>query len=220
MKTQIKKILFGIMSMTIINISAHAQPPHHHGKGRNLETLSNYTGKIISYTPNQENIYDGFLLDMNGVSIRVAFPKHMGKQIMGSAKPGANATVNGFMDYSPEGIQEIHLVSMTVGTNTVYDVKRPKELSEQEEFITLDNKVIDFSHNREGQIDGLILSNKTILRFPKHAGYQFSGMVQKGDMIKATGYVKKEDDGVAFVEPTRIVKAETVVIKGTSYLIR
>ncbi len=220
MKTKTQRRYCGLGIAVLVSSALFAQPHEKHPpRGEAVQPLTVYTGKVLSFVPNEENSYDALLLETNGVPTTVKFPKHLGKQVMGAAKTGNTIHVNGFLDYTPLGQPEIHMVSLTSGNQTVYDIKMPKE-PPVEQFTTVEGKVSDFARNKEGQINGVVINGNTILRFPKHSAYQLAGRIKNGDLLKSTGYVKPDDEGVVYATPTKVVRAETLVLNGTSYLIR
>lgn len=218
MKKHMRKILSAVTAFLLSTAMSQAQPPKppiH----ETMQTLSSFTGKIVSFLPNEDRIYDAFELDQNGIRQRVAFPKHLGKAIMAAAKPGNTVTVNGFLEYSPAGVQEIRLVSMSSGSQTVYDIRKIPAPPAAEQFVAIESSIVDFKRNREGQVDGLILKDQSILHFPKHIGYQLASL-KPCDVVKATGYVEGPEEGVVAAEPHRMVRTETITLHGTNYLVR
>lgn len=218
MKPLLLKLFCISTALFLVNSSSFAQKKkrHHH----QMQALNTYTGKVTSFTANPDKVYDAFQMDVNGTPTRVKFPKHLGTQIMAAAKPGMKVTVNGFMDYNKQGSPEIHFVNLTAGSKVIYKVKKPKKVPNQEEFVTVKSTVRDFKRNREGVIDGLYLNDATILKFPKHISNQVTSMLKAGDPIWASGYVKPKSEGVAYAEKVRIVKAETIRLNGTTYLLK
>jgi hypothetical protein len=220
MKTSLKKMFYGVLFIVALSPLSYGQPGKHHDHAKDLQELSIYAGKLFSFSANPDKIYDAFQMNLNGATTFVKFPKHLGKQLMTAAKPGTAVTVSGFTEYGPEGTQEIHMVSLTAGTTVIYDVHTTKEVPFTEEFVTIESAVSDFKNNREGKMDGIFLSDNTILHLPKHSAYQLASLLKKNDHIKATGYVKKEPEGVAYAGQVRIVRAETIMVNGNSYLLR
>jgi hypothetical protein len=65
------------------------------------------------------------------------------------------------------------------------------------EFRTVQGTVKEFTSVPKGETDGLILNNGSWVHWPPHLADRFKAVVEKGDRIKASGYMEtgpKNDD--------------------------
>jgi hypothetical protein len=75
--------------------------------------------------------------------------------------------------------------------------KDGKKGSIQGEFRTAQGTVRDFTTAPKGETDGLILNDGTWVHWPPHMADRFTAIVEKGDRVKATGFMEtgpKRDD--------------------------
>ena len=197
------------------------------GKGRHhdrhprqeqgLQQVSTFTGKITNKLSNNDFVFDAFELDVNGQTYHVKFPKQLGKQIQSM---GNNVTVKGVTRTNREGLQNIKFVSIESGNKVVYNTKPTRRMEPQEEKYTNNKgKISDFKINRRGEVDGLIVNNNIVVKVPKKVLSQLYSMVQKGNEIAYTGYIKGEKDGEVQLEKYTIVKPATITLNGVEYLL-
>ena len=143
---------------------------------------------------------DGMLLN-NGML--VTFPPHMGEQLAATVKPGDMVEVKGYPEM-PGQIKGYVITNRGTGQSVVTlpkpspAVKPPphlrgvglRELSAQGE-------IKNVRYGGKGEINGVILANGTIVRFPRHVSYQFAQLFQVGRSIAASGYGTENQYGRA-----------------------
>jgi hypothetical protein len=215
-------------------------PPPPREKDGRATALSTYTGTVKEFVANPDFIYDAFLLTIDSKETRVAFPKHLGEQVLQLAKKGQTVSVTGFYDekHREGGFGEKHqeggsdekrkdsgpefrLVSLTSGTTTLRDTP-PVQPAQPPvpTAVTLQSSIAEFLHDPEGRINGVMLKDGTLVRVPPHVGYQLLGSLKAGDEIKVYGYVKPKRGGEVYSKDVKVVGAETITINGTEYLVR
>lgn len=187
------------------------------GKGP-LEQVATYSGRISEWTYNDDFVYDGLNLKTGETTLFVKFPPHLGKQIRSLGK---SISVNGVVRYSPEGRQELKMVSISGNGKTVYDQKpAPRAIPHQESFVTGSAKVNQIQVNKRGEACGYMLDNQVILRIPPHIALQLSQMVQVGSSIGYTGIEKELKDGQVQAQNYKIVRSQTISVNGTQYMVK
>lgn len=211
-----------LLCLIILTFTSKAQPgrpypPH------GLRQVSTFNGIVGELWYNDDYVYDGFYLQVNGETLFVKFPRHMGTQIVPVLKKGNSITVNGIIHYSPHGEKEIRMVNIVVNGTTIYEMP-PMEPRIRpfinEELISGSGKIIGLQINKSGSLHGLVLDNKTILRIPPHNAYQLSQLVTPGETISFTGGVKPVAEGEVVHEKYTIVHCNTIALNGTQYLVR
>ena len=182
-----------------------------------IQQVTTFTGKITNKLSNNDFMFDAFELEANGQTYFVKFPKQLGQQIQSM---GNNVTVKGVTNSNREGQQDIRFVSIESGNKVVYNTKPARKIESQEEkFINSKGKVSDFRINKRGEVDGLIVNSNTVVNVPKKALTQLYSMIQKGNEISYTGYIKGTKDGEVQLEKYTIVKPTTITVNGIEYLL-
>ncbi len=152
---------------------------------------------------------DGILLESGVV---VTFPPHMSAQLAAAVKPGDAVEVKGYPEM-PGQIKGYVITSARTSEAVVVHPKPPvgtkmpphlrgvglKEMSAQGEIRHL-------RHGGMGEVNGVILADGTIVRFPRHVLYQFGGLFRVGQSIAASGYGTQNRHGRAF-EATALAPA-------------
>ncbi|HCO66955.1 MAG TPA: hypothetical protein DIT04_04240 [Dysgonomonas sp.] len=222
-KNIIFSILIGILSFASVSTlmaQPKPHPRHGHGPGGNsqLNQVATYSGSVTEWAFNDDFVYDGLYLKTGETTLFVKFPPHLGQQIRSL---GNNISVNGVLRYTPEGRQELKMVSVTAKGQTVYDQKpSPRALPQQESFITGNAKVKQMQINKRGEACGYILDNGVVLRIPPHIALQLSQMVQVGSTIGYTGIEKELKDGQVQAQNYKIVRSQTISVNGTQYMVK
>lgn len=226
-----------ILLGTALFISAitFAQPPGPpapgHGRGpglvaprpgiSSLQEVVSVSGRVVRLAANDDYVYNGFYILHDGDSLLIKFPAHMGAQITRSAAVGTNVTINGVQNSSPEGRKEMHMVSMTAGSQTLTDTasKRMPAL-QAEETTSGSGKITTLQTGAMGEVRGLILDGRTILRVPPHVAMQLKTFFQTGSSISYTGNKKAANNGEAMSGNYTIVHATTLTVNGKQYMMR
>ena len=137
---------------------------------------------------NDHDDVDGLKLDSGD---RVHFPPHMGKQITAIAKVGDLVEVEGRPEVTPKGERVFEISQITSGNETVRIVHpRPKhgfKARQEEQPVNAEGKVTQYASNPHGDVDGLILSDGTIVKLPPHQSSELQALVQVGDEVSVDG---------------------------------
>jgi len=196
--------------------SVYAQKHRHH----HLQQMTTIQGKVVKFEVNHDYVYNGFYLNTGSESILVKFPPHMGSQIVGAVKTNSDVTVNGVLDYSPFGDRELRMESLTANGKIIYNYPPSHPpVPPVENFVSNSGKVISQQVDRKGRLIGLIVDNNTILRIPRHVGYQLGNMLQNGTNVTYTGLQKQPKDGEVKSANYTIVHCRTININGQEYFL-
>lgn len=186
-----------------------------------LRKLTTITGKVVAYTANDRNMYDGFTLDNNGKTIAVRFPGHLGAQLMHDAQKGQTITVNGFTDTDPQGKSSFRMVSATANGSQIVDLPpAPPIVTAAPKLKNYESTINQFRKDREGRTTGVILNSKEIIELPPHVTEQLQGLLKTGEKIAVTGFEVNPPAGVVMAGNNTLINAQTIAINGQTYLVR
>lgn len=143
---------------------------------------------------------DGVLLDTGTI---VTFPPHMNVELAAAVKPGDRVEVKGYPE-TPTQIKGYVITNSRTNQTVVVHPKPPagatmpkhlrgaglKEMSAQGEIRYL-------RYGGRGEINGLILADGAIVRFPREVSYQFGNLFRIGQTIAVSGYGTQNQYGRA-----------------------
>ncbi len=196
---------------------------HGHGQfGHGLTSLTTVTGTVGKLVGNDDLIFDGFVLNAGATPTTVKFPPHLGEQIQKAIKTGNTVSVTGYADGAPQGETRFRLVSLTAGKTTVFDTPpaRPTTPPAAPTLTTATGKIADYKLDRQGRVNGLVLTDNTVVRIPAQVAYQLTNLATKGAAITVQGYAKPLREGQVQLEKTNILRASVLTINGQQYLVR
>lgn len=196
---------------------AGIRPPQPSG----MVALTTMSGTIQQFTANDESVLDGLTLNTGSKTVAVQFPAHLGQAIQAAGKSGSKVTVTGSSDTTPEGQSVFRLVSLTNGQTVVTDTPPaiPAALPTPTP-ITVKGKVVDYQIDRQGQVNGIRLSDQTLVRVPPHVATQLTTLAPKGSTISVEGYVHPIGEGQVRLQKQTIVEASQITVNGQSFLVR
>jgi hypothetical protein len=229
-----KKLVMAVLiTATTIATTVNAQPPvpgappPPDGRGMRrprdgqLQQATQFQGSVLRMGINDDYVYDGFYILSGSDSLRVNFPPHLGTQIVPLVKNGANVTVSGVLDYPPYGGRVVRMISVTAGGKTVYDAPpATPPVPPVETFVSASGKIVSAqTGRRDGQLNGFMLDNNTILRVPPPSAYQLSSVAQNGATVSYTGMQKSAKQGEAASANYTIVRCNTITVNGQQYIV-
>lgn len=144
---------------------------------------------------------DGLLLDTGTL---VTFPKHMGEQLAAAVKPGDTVEVKGYPE-APGQIKGYVITNSRSNQPLMVQPKPPKGLMQMPKHLrsaglqtmNAQGEIRHLHFGKRGEVNGVILGNGTVVRFPREASYQFAPMLKIGQSISASGYGTKNQYGQA-----------------------
>lgn len=137
---------------------AQAPPPPPPQQPGVLGSSASVSGRIsqLNYGPEME--VTSFLVNGNTL---VTFPPHVGLTAESVLKTGENVQVTGYGSTTPTGMQRIELVSLSAEGRTL-SVPQPGLFTSYSGSGT----VKQLNYNREGDVDGFLLSNNVFAKTP------------------------------------------------------
>jgi hypothetical protein len=85
---------------------------------------------------------------------------------------------------------------------------------------SISGKVADYQLNREGQVNGLIMSDQTVVKVPPHVAGQLATLAPKGSTVTVDGYAQPLGEGQVQLQKHATVRASVLTVGGQSYLIQ
>lgn len=196
----------------------HAGPPPPPREG--LQTVSTYQGKVIRLVTNDDYVYEGFYILSNNDSLLVKFPPHLGTQVVAAVRQGATVSVNGVYNVAPFGGGEIMMISINANGKTIVDADPPTpETAPTETYVSGSGNISQLQTNREGEMIGLLVNGKTILRIPPHVARELGNLLQNNATISYTGMKKANNNGEASSGSYAVVHCKTITVNGQQYVI-
>jgi hypothetical protein len=165
------------------------------GKGPDVaaETFINTapiaTGIVRRLLVNPQGEVDGLLL---GDGMIAKFPPHMSKELVAIVKPSDTVSVRGFRE--AEGTIKAFVITNEASKQQVIE-HPPFEmdaLPKHLRFATLTSlriagTVERLMRGREGEVNGALLQDGTVVRFPPHVAFNFANLLQPGQALAAEG---------------------------------
>ncbi len=180
---------------------AQAPPPPPPQQPGVLGSSVSVSGAIsqLNYGPEME--VTSFLVSGNTL---VTFPPHVGCTIGSVLKSGENVQVTGYGSTTPAGMQRIELVSLSAEGRT-FSVPRPGQFTSYNGSAT----VRQLNYNREGDIDGFLLSNRVFAKTPPPFSATLTSMISVGSQVSITGYAHPAMNGWTIVD-VQSINGQTV----------
>lgn len=165
------------------------EPVRGPGLVRTEEKPTMHSGKVEKFLKNDHGDIDG-LKFADGFDVH--FPPHVGRRVVEVIETGSEASVWGRKETLPRGEVVFEASRIESGNETI-QVDRPhppggprgKRGADQPMNAT--GTVAEFTTNHHGDVDGLLLSDDTEVKFPPHLGEQLQSIVKTGDRIEIAG---------------------------------
>lgn len=145
----------------------------------------------------------------------------MAEQLMAAAKPGASITIQGFYETTPEGMNVIHLVNATAGSQVIYDGPPAVPVAPPTEIIQPFNGTItDLRRDRQGIPTGILLSGGRNVELTPGVYDQLQAYLKPGTAVSGSGSRQTPPPGVVLVQNIQIIHPHTLTVNGQTYMVR
>lgn len=217
-----KRIAFVLSLLSLLAFSSTAADAQ---KNRQKDRLPPYTAEsLLNAAPVATGIVKLFVINPNGEvdgllledGTLAKFPPHMASELTAAVKPGDTISMRGFREYG--GTVKALVITNEATKRAVIEhppipgmAKMPKHLR----FAMLARlqaagKVERTMYGKRGEINGVMLDDGTVVRFPPNVAYQFGAQLQPGQTIAVEGLGTQNEYGRA-LEGTAIgVSAQTL----------
>jgi hypothetical protein len=202
-----------------------APPPRPDGPegpgARPLQELITVQGTITAYTASDSNAYDGLTLQTSGQTSTIRFAPHLAASLMAVAKTGAPISIQGFYENTPEGLNTIHLVNATAGSQTIYDSPPVEPANPPIETIQPFNGTItELRRDPQGNPTGLVLSGSRVVELTPGVYDQLQAYLKPGTSITGSGSRQTPPPGVVLTRNTQTIHPHTLTVNGQTYMVR
>jgi hypothetical protein len=196
-------LLLSVLSpLALSSVAAEAkkdQPPQYAAESF-LNAAPIATGVVRRLVINPHGEVDGLLLEDGTLA---KYPPHMTTELTAAVKPGDTVSVRGFREYS--GVIKALVVTNEASKRAVIEhppVPGARKMPKHLRFAMLNRlqvsgKVERALYGKKGEINGVMLDDGTVVRFPPHAAYQFGGPLQPGQTIAVEGLGTQNEYGRA-----------------------
>ena len=165
------------------------------GKGPDIaaETFINAapiaTGIVRRLLVNPQGEVDGLLLEGGMIA---KFPPHMSKELVAVVKPSDTVSVRGYRE--AESTFKAFVITNEASKQQV--IEHPpfemQALPKHLRFAALTRLRISGTveqplRGREGEVNGALLQDGTVVRFPPHVAFNFANLLQAGQTLAAEG---------------------------------
>lgn len=217
-----QKTILAILLFITFSFSGNAQQGKKTAvKGKTTTPIiSKFTGQVVSWTNNEDYMFDGFYLQTTTNKYFVKFPSNKASIITTAIKTSTIATVEGVEKTTKSGIKEIHLISITTDGINIYDSRDVLKMKKESTAIVSGAaKIVEIQKDNEKNIKGYILDNKTILRIPPHVAAQLKTDATIGSSISYTGITSEKHNGEVASIAFTIIKCKTIMLNGKQYIL-
>ena len=179
------------------------------------QSPTNFSGTVERYLINPAGLVDGLLLD-NGLLVK--FPPHLSSSLVSVVKPGNSVTVSGYPGTPSNFGQEIKAYSITdAGTqHTIVDqppaYPPPPPTNVNYSNLSETGTAQRWLVGRGGEINGILLSSGTQVKFPPHIGYQLTNLARQGTSVQVQGFGTSNSYGKTIEATSLTVDGQTIQI--------
>jgi hypothetical protein len=151
-------------------------------------------GTVSQYLLNPRGEVDGLLLEDRTV---IKFPPHLARELVEVIKPSERVHANGHLE--AEKLLKGHVIANPNKGQAIREIKpTPPERAVglgPLRALSVAGTIRLIKRNPHGDIDGVILDDRTLLHFPPHAGRQFAKLLREGEPIAGVGFGTVNDFG-------------------------
>ena len=155
------------------------------------EQLPSFTGRVQQFTLTPRGEIDGVILS-DGTEVKTALP--LSTSIAYSIKPGDTVTIHGLRAAAIPLIQAVSITDRTSGRTIVDDAARPGSgrsapvpNAAEPRLAEVQGPIRMNLHGPRGEINGVLLTDGTMLRLSPDAAVNLTTLLQPGSTVTALG---------------------------------
>jgi hypothetical protein len=156
------------------------------------------TGTVSRLLPDADGNVEGLLLS-DGTQVR--FPPHMSQELAAAIKPGSAVNVEGYREAGGAVRARVITDQATRRSVTEHDAAPstvpPNLHSTGLGPLTAEGRIQHLMRDPAGDVNGVVLEDGSVVRFPPNVRRQFPGVLQPGISISASGYGMQSEYGRA-----------------------
>ncbi|MES2533047.1 MAG: hypothetical protein V4636_18540 [Pseudomonadota bacterium] len=184
--------------------AARPMPPGRVANANADAATSMFSGRVRQWLLNPNGEVDGLLL---ADGTQVAFPPHLSAMVLQTLKPGDAVQISG---WRAPGAPVVRAVSLSANGRTLADQppaagnappapRDPAALT----AMSTSGRVSRLLYTGRGDVNGVLLDNGSIVRFPPHVGAEMVSTLQPDSTVHAKGWGSRGPLGSA-MEATAI----------------
>lgn len=148
-----------------------------------------FQGRVESLLQNDHEDVDGLRLSTGD---EVHFPPHIGRQVADLIKAGDEVDIQATKKTRPLGkvvFEATQIVShgKTIKIDRPTPKHHPKGKRKHEAPMNAAGKVQEFTTNAHGDVDGLLLDDQTVVKFPPQLGEELQVLLKTGTAVQIEG---------------------------------
>ena len=151
-------------------------------------------GTVSQYLLNPRGEVDGLLLEDHTV---IKFPPHLARELVEVINPKERVRANGHLE--AEKLLKGHVIANLERGQAIREIKpTPPERAVALgplQSLSAAGTIRLIKRNPHGDIDGVVLDDRTLLHLPPHAGRQFAKLLREGEPIAGIGFGTVNDLG-------------------------
>lgn len=185
-------------------------------------------GRVGRFLLSPRGDIDGLLLDDGS---QIATPPHLGVDLVAAIKPGDDVDVHGHREHDARIVAR-RIVNRASGASVVDDgppdkhdkhekhakpekrdkpdkhgkhakAAKPSPHHDRQTRMQADGTIDALLRGKHGEINGAVLSDETILRFPRHTGAFYADLLAKGNAVSVRGMGLDSEHG-------RVIEAQEI----------
>jgi hypothetical protein len=153
--------------------------------------LPSFTGRVQQFSLTPRGEIDGVILS-DGTEVKT--PPHLSTSMAYSIKPGDTVTIHGLRAAAIPLIQAVSISDRTSGRTIVDDDSGrgpgrgpPGPNASEARLSEVQGSIRMSLHGPRGEINGVLLTDGTVLRLPPEAAVDFASLLQPGRTVFAQG---------------------------------
>jgi hypothetical protein len=197
-----------VLVVGIAAASADARPPKRLLPPEYLQVAETVVQASVSrFLLNARGDIDGLLL---GDGTQVQFPPHMTDELIAVVRPGDRVSVQGYREYNLPVVKALSITNLGTQRSVVehpptQPLPRLPRLPFMQDLheLSAQGTVEHLLYGKRGEVNGILLSDGSVVHFPPPVAYQLGTSLQIGQRLSAAGYGVENQYGRA-LEATSI----------------
>jgi hypothetical protein len=147
-------------------------------------------GTVSRLLPNPDGQVEGLLLS-DGTQVR--FPPHMSQELASAVRPGSAVAVEGYRE-AGGAVRARVITDEASGQRVVERDPQPPAAAPNTTHSTglgplsVEGRIQQLMRDPAGDVNGVVLEDGSVVRFPANVRRQFPGVLQPGIAVSASGY--------------------------------
>jgi hypothetical protein len=146
-------------------------------------------GTVSRLLPSADGQVEGLMLS-DGTQVR--FPPHMSQELAATVHPGSSVNVEGYRE-AGGAVRARVITDQSSGRSVAERAPAPPMVSPNLHStglgpLSAEGRIRQLMRDPAGDVNGVVLEDGSVVRFPPNVRRQFPGVLQPGISISASGY--------------------------------